>query len=85
MNLARAARLGFVLTLIGIAGAAGSSQTRSGDAGATWSEVSWPFLLDQWGTGQAFRCEDQGCGGAAQLFKSMGEDAVKDSIAVSTS
>jgi hypothetical protein len=68
MNLARATRLGFVLTLVGIAGAAGSSQIRSGDAGATWTKVSWPFLLDQWGTGQAFRCEHQGCGGAAQLF-----------------
>ena len=23
---------------------------------AVWSEVKWPFPLDQWGTGKAYRC-----------------------------
>ena len=67
MNFARATRFGLAIMLVGIAGAAGSTM-RSAGAGGSWTEVSWPFLMDEWGTGQAFRCEGRDCGGEAQLF-----------------
>ena len=27
-----------------------------------WRETAWPFPLDQWGRGQAFRCAEADCG-----------------------
>ncbi len=27
-----------------------------------WHEMAWPFPLDQWGRGQAFRCAEADCG-----------------------
>jgi hypothetical protein len=67
MNFARAARATFALILVALAGAAGA--VRSGTDGRPgWTEVSWPFLLDEWGTGQAFRCEDERCGREARLL-----------------
>jgi hypothetical protein len=39
----------------------------SGNAGA-WAEVTWPFPIDQWGTGTAFRCEARACGTDIELF-----------------
>src|SRR5512133_1236157 len=35
---------------------------------AAWSEVQWPFLLDQWGTGRAFACAAADCGVAVSLY-----------------
>ncbi len=69
MNFARAARLTLAVLLVGLAGAAGSA-VRSGaeNPEPAWTEVGWPFLLDQWGTGQAFRCGDERCGPEAQVF-----------------
>jgi hypothetical protein len=29
---------------------------------AKWSEVPWPFPIDQWGTGTTFRCKAPDCG-----------------------
>jgi len=42
------------------------SRSRAGDAG--WSEVKWPFLLDQWGIGKAFRCAAADCGQAMMIY-----------------
>ena len=28
-----------------------------------WSEMQWPFPMDQWGKGKAFRCKSADCGG----------------------
>ena len=69
MTFPRAARLMLALSLAGIAGAAGSA-ARSGanSAEPAWAEMSWPFLLDEWGIGQAFRCGDMDCGLEARLF-----------------
>jgi hypothetical protein len=69
MTFARAARLTLAVLLLGLAGAAGSA-VRSGaeNLEPAWTEVSWPFLLDEWGTGQAFRCADERCGPEAQVF-----------------
>jgi hypothetical protein len=33
-----------------------------------WSEESWPFPIDQWGTGRAFRCDGGACGDALHLY-----------------
>ena len=33
-----------------------------------WSEVSWPFLMDQWGRGRAFRCRAGDCGVEVSLY-----------------
>jgi hypothetical protein len=38
---------------------------RGAAAGAvrpTWSEVVWPFPMDQWGKGKAYRCKASDCG-----------------------
>jgi hypothetical protein len=69
MTFARVARSTLALLLAGLAGAAGSA-VRSGaeNPEPAWTEVGWPFLLDEWGTGQAFRCEDERCGPEAQVF-----------------
>jgi hypothetical protein len=33
-----------------------------------WTETRWPFPLDQWGPGQAFRCAAADCGIDVQLY-----------------
>ncbi len=36
--------------------------------GATWTEVQWPFPLDQFGRGKAFQCAAADCGAPVQLY-----------------
>jgi hypothetical protein len=33
-----------------------------------WTETRWPFPMDQWGLGQAFRCSAVDCGSDVQLY-----------------
>jgi hypothetical protein len=33
-----------------------------------WTEVPWPFLMDQWGKGKAFRCKATDCGADVDLY-----------------
>ena len=33
-----------------------------------WTEVKWPFPIDQWGTGRAFRCGADACGATVNLY-----------------
>src|SRR5262249_23613618 len=33
-----------------------------------WTEVNWPFLMDEWGTGRAFRCKAADCGSDTVLY-----------------
>jgi len=33
-----------------------------------WTEVKWPFPIDQWGNGRAFQCGADACGETVQLF-----------------
>jgi hypothetical protein len=35
---------------------------------AGWTEVQWPFPLDQFGRGKAFRCSEPACGTAVALY-----------------
>src|SRR4029453_4119682 len=53
--------------LIAVAGLASSAPEPPSGAGRSkpaWTEVAWPFLLDQWGPGRAFQCGAGGGGGA---------------------
>jgi hypothetical protein len=45
----------------------------TGDASASaaheiWTEVGWPFPIDQWGTGRAFACKAADCGAELKLY-----------------
>ena len=33
-----------------------------------WSEVQWPFLMDEWGKGKAFQCKATDCGTEVKLY-----------------
>ncbi len=33
-----------------------------------WTEVGWPFPIDQWGTGRAFQCAADACGVTVRLY-----------------
>jgi hypothetical protein len=33
-----------------------------------WTEVAWPFPLDQWGKGKAFRCRAADCGADVNVY-----------------
>ena len=33
-----------------------------------WTEVAWPFPLDQWGAGKAFTCRPADCGSEIQVY-----------------
>ena len=35
---------------------------------AVWTEVEWPFLMDQWGKGKAFQCKPADCGTEVNLY-----------------
>lgn len=35
---------------------------------AVWTEVQWPFAMDQWGRGKAFRCSAADCGVEVNLY-----------------
>jgi hypothetical protein len=45
-----------------------SSDTSVGRAGSVWTETKWPFLMDQWGTGRAYRCQASDCGTELSLY-----------------
>jgi hypothetical protein len=33
-----------------------------------WTEVKWPFPIDQWGSGRAFACKATDCGAEVSLY-----------------
>jgi hypothetical protein len=33
-----------------------------------WVEAKWPFPIDQWGSGKAFRCQARDCGTQVDLY-----------------
>jgi hypothetical protein len=35
---------------------------------SAWTETQWPFLMDQWGKGKAFRCGPADCGSEVTLY-----------------
>jgi hypothetical protein len=45
-----------------------SSLQRDGAPHPRWTEVGWPFPIDQWGTGRAFQCAADACGVVVNLY-----------------
>ena len=37
-------------------------------SGVAWTEVAWPFPIDQWGKGKAFRCKAADCGAEVNIY-----------------
>jgi hypothetical protein len=37
-------------------------------ASPVWTEVAWPFPVDEWGTGKAYRCDAAHCGAEVDVF-----------------
>ncbi len=37
-------------------------------SGPAWTEVTWPFPIDQWGKGKAFRCKAADCGAEVKIY-----------------
>jgi len=61
----------FVLGGLVAAAAVGWSRRApsGGDAAhPIWTEVGWPFLLDQWGKGKAWRCSAADCGAEVNVY-----------------
>jgi hypothetical protein len=61
------------LLLVVLAGAVGgdvlaSNRAPSGPLQPRWTEVKWPFPIDQWGTGRAFQCGAAACGASVSLY-----------------
>ena len=68
MKPMRAACSLLALALTGIL-AADLSAARIAEADPiAWTEIDWPFLLDQWGRGYAFACRGTGCGPQDRLL-----------------
>jgi hypothetical protein len=44
------------------------SFSRAGAEQPAWSEVPWPFPIDQWGRGKAYTCAAADCGAAVTLY-----------------
>jgi hypothetical protein len=57
----------------GLAGALGIWLAGHRDAAAStahpvWTEVAWPFPMDEWGQGKAYRCRAADCGGEVDVY-----------------
>jgi hypothetical protein len=65
---------GPAMTALGIAlamSAAGAYAASTSDAATqapVWTEVKWPFLMDEWGIGRAFQCNAATCGTDVALY-----------------
>jgi hypothetical protein len=61
-------------TLLVVALGAGLAGLLAGDASTVgaprpvWNDVKWPFPLDQWGLGKAFRCGAADCGTEVSVY-----------------
>ena len=60
-----------IVAAVGGSAAFVGAQAPSGAAAhirPVWTEVAWPFPLDQWGRGRAFRCNAAECGSEVDLY-----------------
>src|ERR1043166_8419603 len=44
------------------------SHPAGGTPRPAWTEVAWPFPVDQWGRGKAFRCRPADCGAEVNIY-----------------
>jgi hypothetical protein len=63
-----ALRAGIVALALGLVAGATTPARQSAADSALWTEIKWPFPLDQWGTGRAFRCRSADCGADMELY-----------------
>jgi len=70
MNRVLAIILGLGLGLGSAVGVAALLRTHPGDRALhpVWTETAWPFPIDQWGRGKAFRCKPADCGAEVNLY-----------------
>jgi hypothetical protein len=63
-------RTGLLVVALGaaLAGLLAGDAATVGVARPVWSEVKWPFPLDQWGLGKAFRCAPADCGTEVSVY-----------------
>jgi hypothetical protein len=59
---------GLAALLAGDAMTAGAGERTPGAAASAWSEVKWPFPMDQWGLGRAFQCRAADCNTDISLY-----------------
>jgi hypothetical protein len=66
-----------VISALALCGLLVSDATRSvgqrapgpaAEISSVWTEVKWPFPLDQWGVGRAFTCRAADCGSEINLY-----------------
>jgi hypothetical protein len=67
-----------LVTAFGLGGAVGAFAllTKSASEGGSapsalrpvWTETQWPFPMDQWGRGRAFRCKPADCGTEVNIY-----------------
>jgi hypothetical protein len=66
------AAIAAALLLGGLAAALGwfglSQSTVAVATRPVWTEVAWPFLIDEWGKGKAFQCRAADCGTEVNLY-----------------
>jgi hypothetical protein len=43
-------------------------ETAARDTRPSWTEIGWPFPIDQWGSGKAFNCKPSNCGAEINLY-----------------
>ena len=59
--------------LLGSAALFASKPSDVGEAAArdtrpAWTEIGWPFPIDQWGSGKAFNCKPSDCSAEINLY-----------------
>jgi hypothetical protein len=71
-TLARRRALAVALALAVAGGAYAALRTAQRSHSAVdrpaWTEVAWPFAVDHWGRGRAFRCPAAACGSEINLY-----------------
>src|SRR5215469_1204083 len=70
MNSARTFAFGLAVGSLLIVSGESSAQNiaTNGAQSAMWSDEKWPFPIDQWGTGLAFRCGAETCRSEMHLY-----------------
>lgn len=62
-------RIALALLLGALAVAAGAAKIGAQSAPAPrFSEIAWPFPMDEWGLGHAYRCAPADCGSEVKVF-----------------
>jgi hypothetical protein len=66
----RTAVLAIAACVLGIAAGAAVLARKPAAPGGTpaFAETKWPFLMDQWGVGRAFRCDAERCGTDIDIY-----------------